>query len=1056
MVDNVECPSTARRIPKVVKKGPPLNGGAVKLPNGSKSEQDDNAWQVGKQNGAIGHANSDVHGTENGENVVEEDGEEGDEVVPAGRVDEDGNVIDDGGNVIGRVSDYSERLNGKIVDQEGDVLDEGGNIIGKAEPIDGDAIGSQKLSQTVDATANDHEDATGGQTLPEHPGGAIEQPGKPELQKPELEAPEPEEPDLEKAEPEKPEVEQLELENPEVEEPEVEQSEVEKPEVEQLKPERPEVEQPELEKPELEEPEVEQPGPERPEVKRSELEKTELEEPEVEKPGLEKLRPTGPFKIQKNGEITDTVGNIIGRLAEGADMKELAGKSVKDIDEEGNLLADSGTIVGKADLALLEGEERLPEKASLPEEEVKLPDISILEGKKVNKVGNIVDEDGNLFGRLIEGNPKNLVGKTLDAEGKIWNDSGKVIGQAEVLPEANMISTAPFEDFPDAVVDESGNILFEGKSVGVLVEGDPKKLAGKKVDADGDVLDKHGNVIGKAERPKDGEPQIEETPDRSILAGKKVNKAGNVVDESGKPFGRLIEGDPKRLVGKTVDAEGKIWDDTGRVIGQAEVLPEVVEELIAPFEDFPDATVDKSGKVLFEGKQVGVLIEGDAGKLAGKKVDADGDVLDRYGNVLGKAERQGEEEPEEPKVEEIDCSILAGKKVNKAGNVVDNTGALFGRVVEGDVKSLIGKKVDIQGNIYNDVGKVIGRAQPIPDDEREPPAAAPFEDFPNAVVDKTGNIIFQGAVIGKLTEGDPKQLAGKQVDADGDIVDKNGNVLGKAGRWDEEEPAPPEAIDMSILAGKRVNKAGNIVDSHGEIFGRLIEGSVARLAGKMCDKDGNVRNEGGDIVGKAELVPESEREALKEGPFADFPGSTVTKDGKIVDPRGEIIGRLIEGDPKRLYGKTVDEDGDVVDKNGNVLGKAERWAEEEVKKDVNPMSGRKVNREGNVMDENGDVIGRLTEGDITKCAGKTVDDDGDVIDQKNKVIGHATLLENIPAEPEPETEPEEPKESEEELEKKRQLEQDRKLAGQMATCIEQSLDKIKPILKMITEVSVSS
>src|SRR5204862_130017 len=121
--------------------------------------------------------------------------------------------------------------------------------------------------------------------------------------------------------------------------------------------------------------------------------------------------------------------------------------------------------------------------------------------------------------------------------------------------------------------------------------------------------------------------------------------------------------------------------------------------------------------------------------LAGKAVDADGDVLDKHGNILGKAERQYEEEPEE-----VDCSILAGKTVNKAGNVVDNTGALFGRVVEGDIKSLIGKKVDAQGNIYNETGKVIGKAQPTPEDEREPPAPAPFEDFPNAVVDKSGKI----------------------------------------------------------------------------------------------------------------------------------------------------------------------------------------------------------------------------------------------------------------------------------------------------------------------------
>jgi DNA-binding ferritin-like protein len=95
------------------------------------------------------------------------------------------------------------------------------------------------------------------------------------------------------------------------------------------------------------------------------------------------------------------------------------------------------------------------------------------------------------------------------------------------------------------------------------------------------------------------------------------------------------------------------------------------------------------------------------------------------------------------------------------------------------------------------------------------------------------------------------------------------------------------------------------------------------------------------------------------------------------------------------------------------------------------------------------VIAKLTDGDIQKCAGKEIDEDGDVYNQKGQVIGHVTLLEDIP-EPEPEPEPE-PTESPEEIKEREQLEQDKKLAGQLAMCIQQSLDKIQPILKMITE-----
>ena len=95
------------------------------------------------------------------------------------------------------------------------------------------------------------------------------------------------------------------------------------------------------------------------------------------------------------------------------------------------------------------------------------------------------------------------------------------------------------------------------------------------------------------------------------------------------------------------------------------------------------------------------------------------------------------------------------------------------------------------------------------------------------------------------------------------------------------------------------------------------------------------------------------------------------------------------------------------------------------------------------------MIGKLTDGDIQKCAGKEIDEDGDVYNQKNQVIGHVTLLEDI-HEPEPEPEPE-ATESPEEIKEREQLEQDKKLAGQLAMCIQQSLDKVQPILKMITE-----
>ncbi|KAI1100375.1 hypothetical protein F4804DRAFT_48046 [Jackrogersella minutella] len=741
----------------------------------------------------------------------------------------------------------------------------------------------------------------------------------------------------------------------------------------------------------------------------------------------------GPFTIADGGKVTDKQGKIIGKLADGSDIQDLVGMEVKEIDNQGNLLAESGTIVGKIDIApegsiVQQIKEEVPEAADrinalelqaqqaapiqIPSFAPSVADkvIAMFEGPfNIAEDGQVTDQKGKILGKLTEGQEyEHLIGKDIkgiDGQGNLLGDNDTVLGKVDLVPEGTIVERIK-EEVPEAAA----------------------RL---------DALEAAKQQAEEKEVP---------LPDISILEGKKINKSGNVVDDNGNPIGRVKSGDIKKLIGKTPDKNGKVWDNQGNVIGEVEVLPEVVQNEASPFEDFPDATVDKFGKVIYDGRQVGVVVGDDFQKLIGKKVDADGDILDKNGNVIGHAERAEAEEPSEPEEEVVDYSMLRDKKVNKLGNVVDDKGQIWGHVVQGVLKNLIGKKVGDQGEIFNDAGQVIGKAEPIPDSERaDVKDPAPFEDFPDAVVGDQGKVMSNGEQVGIVVEGDPKQLKGKPVDPDGDILDKSGNQLGRAERWEEEEPEPEPEVDKSPLAGKRINKAGNAVDSHGDIYGRVVEGDLRRLIGKMCDKNGFIRNEGGDIIGECELIPEAEREGMKEGPFTELPGCTVNKEGKVVTPGGDVVGRLVSGDPKILFGRAVDDDGDICDKNGNVLGHAERWEEEPIPKDINPMSGRKVNREGNVVDENGDLMGKLTSGTLSECAGKKIDDDGDVIDGKGHVLGHCSLLEEIP-EPEPE-----PEETEEEREARLQLEQDKKIAGQISFCIEQSLDKIKPICKMIVD-----
>ncbi|KAJ4382972.1 hypothetical protein N0V86_002199 [Didymella sp. IMI 355093] len=747
------------------------------------------------------------------------------------------------------------------------------------------------------------------------------------------------------------------------------------------------------------------------------------EEGEEEAPfaGLEGLT------VVKDGFVEDENDNRVGRVVEG-DAKKLIGRAV---DEDGDILDKKGSVVGHA--------ERFEEE-EVPEEEAPEPeDLSILKGKTVNKQGNVIGDEGVPIGRLVEGNAKELNGRQIDENGQIWNDAGKVIGRCELIPE-NERETKPEGIFggleglrvvPDGkVADEDENI------VGEVVEGNAKRLVGLRVDEDGDILDKFGNVKGHAEPIEEEEPEEEVAEDLSALEGLTLNKQGKLVNQEGIPIGRLVEGNLKELAGRKSDGEGLIHNDTGKVVGRCEMIPENERESKPEgiFGGLEGLRVVADGKVAdADDNIVGVVVEGNAKRLVGLHVDEDGDILDKFGNVKGHAEPIEDEEEEAP----ADLSSLDGLTLNKQGYLVNNEGIPVGKLVEGNLKELAGRKSDAEGLIHGDTGKVVGRCELIPDNERVTRQEGPFAGFEGLRVVKDGFVEDNdGNRVGQITEGDAKKLVGHSVDEDGDIIDKYGNVKGHAEPFEEEAP---EEVDLSALAGCTINKAGNVVDSSGTILGRVSEGDPATLVGKKVDGKGQIWDNAGNIVGKAELVHGAS--SGPEGPFAGFDDNTVAKDGTVQTANGDIIGRVTEGDIKKLVGHHVDEDGDINDKNGNVIGKAERWEPEEKERRINPMSGMRVNKEGEVRDENGDVIGRLTAGDLGHCAGLEIDDNGYVIDNDGNKVGEVTLLGNIQEEEIPEDESDE----------ERQRREDSELANKMAAICQQTLERVQPVMKQITE-----
>ena len=711
----------------------------------------------------------------------------------------------------------------------------------------------------------------------------------------------------------------------------------------------------------------------------------------------------------------------------------------------------------------------------------------------VNEHGNIVDKDGNVVGEVgqISHNASKLVGSTVTATGDVVAESGDILGKASLGNE--------YTTQTDKGTKSGGgwNITGKAKSVYDTVNKarGPINTAVKGYNTWSQFQDgnKEGNQSGQLPQNTSSEnvpganinsPINVEDHDDSNEAEKRSSAdtgPGNAVNEhtckkfkgqDGSPIDSPNPADAResaRNVQNTTENDTKEASDSTKDVQHGDCSLEVQSP--RPIEETAEtASVEGTGRNQAEvGDDNVAMLDSDNAKAIGEEdvantqnneemLDVDEAKDADEGNIMkpeGEAQKLDAEEPQNnedmPDVEAtqpIDFSVLKGTTVNKAGNLVNKDGDIIGRLAEGsDAKKLVGKTVDEEGNIWNDTGRVIGKAEPIPESEREDATKdfAPFENFPDAIVEADGRVTSDGKQVGEVVEGDPKRLKGARVDEDGDILDRRGNAIGRAQAWEEPEPEPEVPVedpDRSCLAGKRVNKAGNVVDSDGTIYGRVVEGNTKALVGRMCDKDGNIMSESGERVGKAEIVPEHEREGSKEGPFAELEGLSISKDDKVITHSGDVVGRLISGDSKKLYGRPVDEDGDVIDKNGNVIGKAERWEEPVVEKKKSPLAGRKVNREGNIVDEDGNVIAKLVSGDISICAGKEVDDDGDVINSKGNTVGHASLLEDIPPEP---------TESAEDKESREQAEKDKQLAATLATSVEGSLEKLRPILKMITD-----
>ncbi|KAG1142456.1 hypothetical protein G6F37_002771 [Rhizopus arrhizus] len=174
---------------------------------------------------------------------------------------------------------------------------------------------------------------------------------------------------------------------------------------------------------------------------------------------------------------------------------------------------------------------------------------------------------------------------------------------------------------------------------------------------------------------------------------------------------------------------------------------------------------------------------------------------------------------------------------------------------------------------------------------------------------KSGLVIDKksGAIIGRLVEGNAKELAHKRIDEHGIIKDEEGNVIGRV------EPIDPN------------NNKLERVDSKDGIPAKDTKLNNTNQIEQATDKEKNTKQ------GIKEPTADKQQDNVEKSDNKRYPdkhGQTnkhspkVRKSGRVVDKDGNVVGKVDKHIAPTLAGFKVDDEGNVVDHDCQIVGKA--------------------------------------------------------------------------------------------------------------------------------------
>ena len=556
-------------------------------------------------------------------------------------------------------------------------------------------------------------------------------------------------------------------------------------------------------------------------------------------------------QVRYDGRIIDGNAKVVGTVGLDGLAKDAEGKSLGGIVLKGTVIADNGDVLGRT----------LPDSDVVNMDGVSIG-CALEDGTVIDKNGNVigsvlkrgivVDENGNVLGRVLRN------GQVVDASGNVI---GKVLGDGTVVDmDGNVIGRVVDIKKDHLLYDDDGNIMGAMDKAGRVFDNKGKHLF--TVGADDKLYDPNGNLIG----------YLDENGDIYDLAGNKIGSATDLphymYDAEGNITGYIKDGKIFDMDGNQtgwIGPDGTIYDMNGNPIGRLNPDGTITmfDELDKPCKKYDGVIYDDNGQM--NGWIKDCVVYDKYGNVIGY-VDADGNIRDANGNIIGKIHPDGTVEVNGEVLGKLDTDPPC-KKYD--GVIYDDNGQMNGWIKDCVVYDKYGNVigyVDADGNIRDANGNIIGKIHP------------------------DGTVEVNGKVLGKLDTNPPcKKYDGEVRDENGEIVytikncivyDKYGNIIGY------------------------VDEFGNIRDANGNIIGKIHPNGDVEINGKIVGKL-HPSNKGGSVSGVKDLLAGAplgmidmagRKIAIGDKSF------TVLPDNSIIDANGAIVGTLRNGVPYSLSG----------------------------------------------------------------------------------------------------------------------------------------------------------